>query len=217
MVAGDALHERLIDLEYIERQAFQIREAGIAGAEVVDRDPDPMLLELAQRGDGELGILRDRALGQLDLEPRRIDAGLVHHLDDALDQIGLLELARGHIDADVQVEPGIAPAAQLGARGAQDPLAERHDEPGLLRERDEARGLDQAQFRVTPTDQRFGATHPVSREIDLRLIVQYQFAALRGPLRATCARGFRDRSTGEKSDSRHRLRSWRRAARHRHT
>ena len=118
--------------------------------------------------------------GQLDLEPRRIDTGLVHHLDGALDQLGLLELARGHIDADVQVEPGIAPAAQLGARGAQDPLAEQHDEPGLLRERDAARGLDQAQFRVTPADRRFGAAHPVSREIDLRLIVQHQFTPLRG-------------------------------------
>src|SRR5829696_1133559 len=55
VVAGVAepLHERAVDLEDVDREPVQVAERGVAGAEVVDGQPRPQALELAQdRQDG---------------------------------------------------------------------------------------------------------------------------------------------------------------------
>ncbi|MNG29683.1 hypothetical protein D3C84_1151550 [compost metagenome] len=41
LVVGQIAYERLVDLESRDREAFQCCEAGVAGAEVVDREADP--------------------------------------------------------------------------------------------------------------------------------------------------------------------------------
>ena len=40
-------HERLIDLDPVERKPLQIGKRGIAGSEVIHRDADAKLMELA--------------------------------------------------------------------------------------------------------------------------------------------------------------------------
>ena len=50
--ALDAAHEARIDLELVEREAAQIEQAGIAGAEIVERKPHAERLEAEH---GELG------------------------------------------------------------------------------------------------------------------------------------------------------------------
>jgi len=44
-VVADALHERAVDLEGIDREPLEVAERGIAGAEVVDGELDPEGLE----------------------------------------------------------------------------------------------------------------------------------------------------------------------------
>ena len=46
---GQPLHERAVDLDLAHRQPAQVRQAGVAGAEVVERQADPELGEPAQR------------------------------------------------------------------------------------------------------------------------------------------------------------------------
>ena len=49
LVVGKPAHERPVDLDAVDGQAAQVLERRVAGAEVVDRDPDTELLELAER------------------------------------------------------------------------------------------------------------------------------------------------------------------------
>jgi hypothetical protein len=41
-------HERLVDLQFVDRQALQVRERGVAGAEVVDGQAQPRRLQIAR-------------------------------------------------------------------------------------------------------------------------------------------------------------------------
>src|SRR5678815_1883424 len=54
--AGNSAHERLVDLQGINRKLPQIAEAGIARAKVIDRELDAQVCESMQYGISKLGI-----------------------------------------------------------------------------------------------------------------------------------------------------------------
>src|SRR6266850_4136876 len=45
-IVGYVLDERAVDLDAVDREALQVSQRGVAGAEVVDREVDPHRLEL---------------------------------------------------------------------------------------------------------------------------------------------------------------------------
>src|SRR5690349_21665176 len=49
--------ERAVDLERLQRELMQIRERGVAGAEIVERDRDARAAELLQRALHERGVV----------------------------------------------------------------------------------------------------------------------------------------------------------------
>ena len=70
-VVLDALDEGAVDLDHVDREAAQLAERREAGAEVVDGDPHPELVQLLELGPGPLAgmaFLDERGLG--DLEPQ---------------------------------------------------------------------------------------------------------------------------------------------------
>src|SRR5579859_7482048 len=69
-------HERAIDLDLVEREAAQIAQRGIAGAEIVERDLDAELAQLEQHLARRLAALQQHGFGDLELEPPRRQAGL---------------------------------------------------------------------------------------------------------------------------------------------
>ena len=63
--AGD---ERTIDLDRIDREVLEVRERGIAGAEIVERDLDSAFLESLQRRADMIGAsAEEHRLGHFDL------------------------------------------------------------------------------------------------------------------------------------------------------
>src|SRR4051812_28021500 len=102
------------DLDRRGGEPLEIAERGVAGPEVVDRDAaseGAQRLELDGRLRGGLEEGRPRPLedcrGRPD--PRRPD-----DLGDDVDEIGLLQLATGHVDADLEIaelRPPIMPLA----------------------------------------------------------------------------------------------------------
>ena len=54
--AGDAVDERLGDLEDVERERVQVAQRRVAGAEVVEREPHAELAQLAQRRRSCCGV-----------------------------------------------------------------------------------------------------------------------------------------------------------------
>jgi hypothetical protein len=92
-VAGDRVDEGLVDLEDVDREAAQVAERGVAGAEVVDRQPDAERLQLTEPGDGRVGVVHEQALGDLQDQRAGVEVGVAQRGGDVIDQPGILELA----------------------------------------------------------------------------------------------------------------------------
>ena len=64
----DTAHERLIDLEPVDRKFLEIAHRRETSTEVVDRQFDADGVELVERLDDRLDARHDHALGDLQLE-----------------------------------------------------------------------------------------------------------------------------------------------------
>ena len=106
----DLLHELLIDLHAVDREAAQVVERRVAGAEIVDGDLHAHLAQAVQRGDRARRVLHGQALGDLQLEIARRQAGALQRRGDHLRQIAVLELARREIHGHAQARVAIASA-----------------------------------------------------------------------------------------------------------
>ena len=80
--------------------------------------------------------VEQHALGDLQLEPAGLQAGLAEHVENLLREERRAELHRRDVDRDASNRPAFAGAAGL----AQHPIADRVDQPGLLGDRDEDAG-----------------------------------------------------------------------------
>src|ERR1051326_2739023 len=67
-VGVDVADEGLVDLERVDREALEVGERRVAGAEVVERDADAELLQLREDPQRDLGRLHRRRLGDLQLQ-----------------------------------------------------------------------------------------------------------------------------------------------------
>ncbi len=113
--------------------------------------------------------------------PRLQPVGLQRRAGDVR-QRRSIELTAGHVDADenIRTGAGIDPRARLAAGLLQHPGADRHDEAGLLGDRDEVHRRDHAAGRVVPTHQGLEARQIAGIEIDDRLIEHEQLFAAQG-------------------------------------
>jgi hypothetical protein len=71
-----------------------VRHRGVAGAEVVEREPDAHLPQLAQLRQAALRVHEDDALGDLQAELLGPDAVAAQHLVHLLGDVGVLQPAR---------------------------------------------------------------------------------------------------------------------------
>jgi hypothetical protein len=69
VVYYDAADERPVQLQGVEREAFEVGERRVAGAEVVDRElGTDVHTAFVEHGAGEVDVLRKEALGKLQLQ-----------------------------------------------------------------------------------------------------------------------------------------------------
>ena len=162
----------------MDREALQIAQARIAGAEIVDRQLHTELCQGLQQRQRFLGVLDQDRFGQLEFEQRGRQVGLAQRCRHAFDEARLLELQRRDIDRDPQDQPLCVPPRCLLDGLAQHPFADRDDEAALFGHRDEVGRRDVAELGVAPAQQRLGAAHHAAAQFDLRLVVQ-----LEAPLR----------------------------------
>ena len=92
MVVLEVADEDPVDLDLLERESVQIRQRGIPGSEIVERDVDAEQLELAQDRYGAGEVVDQNAFGDLELEPVRPKARLEQDRVDELCQIAVMEL-----------------------------------------------------------------------------------------------------------------------------
>ncbi len=93
--------KRAVDLDLLDREAGEIGEARIAGAEIVHGDRYAELVEAGERVQHRVGVLQDDAFGDLELEPVRLKPGLGQHPAHQPINILGLELRRREVDGSV--------------------------------------------------------------------------------------------------------------------
>jgi len=71
----------------------------------------------------------------------------------------------------------VLPGLELTTCFAQNPPAERHDEPGLFRDRNEVERRNHSQHRVLPSHERFEADDLIRRQRHNRLVQQQELSA----------------------------------------
>ena len=87
LVALSTRDERAVDLQRVDREALQVGERGVAGAEVVDRDAHAELLDRGQPRGGLLGVAHQRGLGDLDRQRVGVEAALAERVFDVGDEL----------------------------------------------------------------------------------------------------------------------------------
>src|SRR5439155_7452415 len=112
--------------------------------------------ELTQRVDGPSGGTHQRALGELELEQLRPQAGLVQDSRDVVDDALVVRLPHGQIDADQElgVWVGVVPGGGLLAGLLEHSTAARDDAAGLLGESDEVVRCQPAEGGMPPAYER---------------------------------------------------------------
>src|SRR5205085_10138248 len=133
----------------------------------------------------QIAVAHRKAFCDLQLEESRIEIALLERFLDDGGQTFVLELTRREIHGHAQRwEAALLPVAQLFARGAQHPLADRDDAADLLRKRDEMLRLDESEARLVPANQRFEPDDLSRRDFHLRLVIELEFLPLhRAPQR----------------------------------
>ena len=128
LVAAERRDEALVDLEDVDRHALQLRERGVAGAEVVDRHRHAERLECLEvlagaetspisvvsvissvSSDGSIPDSRERA-------------------SDVLDEVPAAELLGGHVHRHVDRMPGRRPRAACRQASLEHPASDRRDQ-----------------------------------------------------------------------------------------
>src|SRR5258706_694623 len=97
-VGADVAHEGLVYFQPVHREALQIAQARIPGAEIVDAQAHAEFLQRVQCLDELLCILHHQALGELELQALRRQSSIGQCPRHGFHQIAPFELARGDID-----------------------------------------------------------------------------------------------------------------------
>ena len=138
---GDAVDERLVDLEDVDREAADVVQRRVAGAEVVDRELDAELLQLAEPCDRQVHVLHHHALGDLDHQAARREAGVLEGRARPRRRARVAAAAgpRGSPPCAAAATSDSAPAGHCAcvqaSRSTHAPIGTMR--PGLLGERDE--------------------------------------------------------------------------------
>ena len=101
----DLMDERLINLEDIDRKLPQIGHARVTGPEVIDRDGHAECPQRLQHFHRRRGLSHEDALGQLELEIPRVEAGVAEHLGRMFQKVLRPQLDGGHVHRHGHREP----------------------------------------------------------------------------------------------------------------
>ena len=155
-------------------QEREVRQRGVTGPEVVERDGHPVVVEAFDHALGLDDIDECHALFDLEDEALWSKATGCERFFDHRQKVRVVELACGEVDRDIGQDglftcppPGLSlPNGLVQRKGA-----ELQDEIALLCKRDEHLGRHRSLLGVLPAHQRLEADHLARGEIDDGLVL----------------------------------------------
>ncbi len=105
---------------------------------------------------------------------------MLEQFHDIADQIITQQVISGNVYRHLQDQTALTPFGQLAHRLFDHPVGQQVNASGTLGEDDEFSGRDITELRMSPAQQRLGLTHIALTNIQLGLVMQHQFAILRG-------------------------------------
>ncbi len=178
-MGADGVHERFVDLQRVQRQALQILQARIAGAEIVDGH---RVAGTAQMGDG--GACRidvhQAAFGRLHPQLAAVYPGAAQRLRQHALHAAALDVVGGDIDGHVQRWIGGQGGAEFAEDFGHHQIGDRQDQAALFGQGDEGVRWHQHAVGLLPAHQRFGTDTGTAIERNDRLVVHDELAALHG-------------------------------------
>ena len=137
-VVEHVAHETLVDLELLDRQAFEVGQRRVTSAEIVERKLDADLAAGVDDARDAFQILQRAGLEHLHFQVAGFERRVLRERRlQALDKVGVLQLAGADIDADRQLQPALQPRLPVFQRGVDDPFAEFDRQRMVLDQRQE--------------------------------------------------------------------------------
>jgi len=174
LVRLEAEHERLVELQRVDREIAQVAERREAGAEVVDRHADAEPVQVFDDAACAAWVEHHRALGDLELELMRLDRVEVEEPRDLLGERGVLKHPRRQVHRYAELLAAPLQRADVVERAMQRPLRQRTDQMARFREPDEFVGAHVAERRMPPAQQRLDADGASGPKVDLRLVIELE-------------------------------------------
>src|SRR5947209_13784026 len=103
-------HERAVDLDALDRQPLEVRERGVAGAEVVERDAGADLGQAVQDVQRLRAVGHHRALGDLELHVAGVGAVHAQQRGEAFRERAVRDVPRGEVHRHAAAQAFRAPA-----------------------------------------------------------------------------------------------------------
>ena len=187
----------LVNIRSILRQStgncLQVGERGVAGAEVVDGDLDPELLD-GSEPPAVVSALRIRAVSVTSMiSDGGVEVAELEGVADVVDDGVVVELAARDVDRDVQrCRLGHARPPSARQASIEHPVADLADLAGLFEDRDELVGLHHAPGRMLPAQECLDADQGEVVEVVDGLVDEAELVALESAsadrTRARCGR-----------------------------
>jgi stage V sporulation protein SpoVS len=116
--------EGAVDLQLVDRQAREIAEGRVSGAEVVDRDLQAMLAKRGELGDTGLDVVHQDAFRDLEVDPRRLRRR--HRALHDCDELGTMQLDHRDIDRHagrIEAQPAQCSRSRTACSNAHAPTS----------------------------------------------------------------------------------------------
>jgi len=92
LVETETVGEGAVDLEHVDGEPFEIRERREPRTEIVERETDARVVQVAQGAAGLWSIVDQRSFGELEIDARRRQAVGGEFVEDELREAGVAEL-----------------------------------------------------------------------------------------------------------------------------
>ena len=153
-MTGRVADEGAVDLQRIGGQFAQVGEGGVAGAKIVQGDPDAQPPRVFEESARAAGVAQRDAFGHFEAQPVTGGRRLAEHLECLADEHLVAQRSAAQVHADeTRLAQALLVALQPRQRRPQHPAVDQRDAPAVLGGGDDLPGRDDAPVRIAHAQQ----------------------------------------------------------------